>query len=109
MSAVWVVMLVVGAASLAFRLLPIVAVERIGLSPRTANGLRHAGSGAVAALVVLAVLGPGSLRPNPAVLVAVALGGFLAWRGWSMARVVLTGGAAYAVAAVAIAVSTALL
>jgi branched-subunit amino acid transport protein len=103
MSAVWVVVLVVGAASLAFRLLPVVAVERIGLSPRTANGLRHAGSGAVAALVVLAILGPGSLRPDPAVLVAVVLGGVLAWRGWSMTRVVLAGGAAYALVAVVVA------
>jgi branched-subunit amino acid transport protein len=102
MSAVWVVVLVVGAASLAFRLLPVVAVERIGLSPRTANGLRHAGSGAVAALVVLAILGPGSLRPDPAVLVAVAVGGVLAWRGWSMTRVVLAGGATYALIAVAL-------
>jgi branched-subunit amino acid transport protein len=103
MSAVWVVVLVVGAASLAFRLLPVVAVERIGLSPRTANGLRHAGSGAVAALVVLAILGPGSLRPDPAVLVAVAVGGVLAWRGWSMTRVVLAGGATYALVAVGVA------
>ena len=103
MSAVWIVVLVVGAVSLAFRLLPIVAVERIGLSPRTASGLRHAGSGAVAALAVLAILGPGSLRPDPAVLVAVAVGGFLAWRGWSMTRVVLAGGAAYALVAVAVA------
>jgi branched-subunit amino acid transport protein len=102
-SAVWVVVLVVGAASLAFRLLPIVAVERMGLSPRTANGLRHAGSGAVAALVVLAILGPGSLRPDPAVLVAVVVGGALAVRGWSMARVVLAGGAAYALVAVVVA------
>jgi|1186.fasta_scaffold450902_2 branched-subunit amino acid transport protein len=109
MSTVWIVMLVVGAAGFAFRLLPIVAVERIGLSPRTANGLRHAGSGAVAALVVLAILGPGSLRPDPAVLVAVALGGFLAWRGWSMTRVVVAGGATYALVAVAIAVGAALL
>jgi branched-subunit amino acid transport protein len=103
-SAVWVAVLVVGAVSLAFRLLPILAVERIGLSPRTQNGLRHAGSGAVATLVVLAVLGPsGSLRPQPAVLVAVAVGGVLAWRGWSMTRVVLVGGAAYAAVAVGIA------
>jgi branched-subunit amino acid transport protein len=102
-SAVWVAVLVVGAVSLAFRLLPILAVERIGLSPRTQNGLRHAGSGAVAALVVLGVLGPGSLRPQPAVLVAVALGGVLAWRGWSMTRVVLVGGAAYAAVALGIA------
>jgi branched-subunit amino acid transport protein len=97
------VVLAVGAVSLAFRWLPIVAIERIGLSPRTANGLRHAGGGAVAALVVLAVLGPGSLRPDPAVVVAVAAGGVLAWRGWSMTRVVLTGGAIYALLAVILA------
>jgi branched-subunit amino acid transport protein len=103
-SAVWVVVLAVGAISLLFRVLPIVAVERIGLSVRAADGLRHAGTGAVAALVVLGVLGPGgSLAPRPAVLVAVAVGGLLAWRGWSMTRVVLAGGCAYAVVAVALA------
>ena len=98
MSALWVVVLVVGGLTLLFRLLPVVAVQRTGLSPRAVDGLRHAGTGAVAALVVLGVLGPaGSLRPQPAFLAAVAVGGLLAWRGWSMARVVLAGGCAYAV------------
>ena len=100
MSAVWVVVLVVGAVSLAFRLLPILAVERFGLSPRASSALRHAGTGAVAALVVLAVLGPaGTVRPEPAVLVAVAAAAVAAWRGWSMTRVVLLGGCVYAMVA----------
>lgn len=100
MSAVWAAVLAVGAISLGFRLLPIIAVERIGLSPRVAGVLRHAGTGAVAALVVLAVLGRGgSLRPDPAVLAAVVAGGVAAWRGRSMGRVVLAGGCVYAVVA----------
>jgi hypothetical protein len=31
------------------------------------------------------------------------VGGFLAWRGWSMTRVVVAGGAAYALVAVVLA------
>ncbi|WP_448628747.1 AzlD domain-containing protein [Geodermatophilus sp. URMC 64] len=104
MSALWTVVLVVGALSLAFRLLPVLAVGRFGLSERTAELLRHAGTGAVAALVVLGVLGGrGSVRPDPAVLAAVVLGGVLAWRGCSTARVVVLGGCAHAVVAGAVA------
>jgi branched-subunit amino acid transport protein len=100
MSALWTVVLVVGATSLAFRLLPVLAVGRIGLSERTAVLLPHAGTGAVAALVVLGVLGPGgSPRPDPAVLAAVVLGGVLAWRGRSITRAVVLGGCAYALVA----------
>jgi len=97
--AIWISVLAVGAASLAFRLLPLIAVERVGLRARTADVLRHAGAGAIAALVALAVLRPaGAFAVDGAVLVAVLVGGVLAWRGHSMLWVVLAGGAGYALA-----------
>ena len=101
--AVWTGVLALGAASLAFRLLPLLAVERVGLRAGTAEVLRHAGTGAIAALVALAVLQPagavaGVVAVDGAVLVAVGVGGVLAWRGHSMLWVVLAGGACFAVA-----------
>jgi len=97
--AVWTAVLVVGAASLALRLLPLLAVDRLGLRQRTADILRHAGAGAIATLVVLAVLRPtAGSGIDGAVLVAVAVGGLLAWRGRSMLWVVLAGGGSFAVA-----------
>ncbi|MGY1602132.1 AzlD domain-containing protein [Geodermatophilus sp. SYSU D00815] len=97
----WTAVLVVGGLSLAFRLLPVLAVARTGLGERSAQLLRHAAAGAVAALVVPAVVGGGTGGADPAVLVAVAVGGVLAWRGRSMVRVVLAGGCAYGLVAAA--------
>jgi branched-subunit amino acid transport protein len=98
MTGVWIGVLAVGAASLAFRWIPMVAVHRVGLRPKTADLLRHAGAGAIAALVVLALLRPGGATGvDAAMLAAVAVGGVLAWRGRSMVWVVLCGGAAFAV------------
>jgi branched-subunit amino acid transport protein len=95
---VWVAVVAVGAASLAFRLLPL-AVERFGLRPRTADTLRHAGAGALTALVVLAVLGPsGGRSVDVALLLAVAVGGMLAWRRRPMLLVVVCGVATFAAA-----------
>jgi branched-subunit amino acid transport protein len=96
---IWISVLVVGALSLAFRVLPVLAVARNGVGPRTADALRHAGAGAIAALIVLAVLRPttGSHIHGTA-LFAVGVGGLLAWRGHSMLTVVLAGGGSYAVA-----------
>jgi branched-subunit amino acid transport protein len=98
MTGVWISVLVVGGASLVFRWIPMIAVHRVGLRPRTADVLRHAGAGAIAALVVLAVLRPGGATGvDAAMLIAVALGGVLAWFGRSMVWVVLGGGAAFAI------------
>lgn len=100
MTGVWIGVLLVGAASLAFRWVPMIAVSRGGLRPRTMDALRHAGAGAIAALVVFAVLPPGGgTGVDAALLAAVVLGGALAWRGRSIVWVVLCGGAAFAVVA----------
>jgi branched-subunit amino acid transport protein len=97
--AIWIGVVAVGVLSLGFRLAPLLAVERVGLRARTAETLRHAGAGAIAALVALAVLRPGGgLAVDGAVLLAVLVGGLLAWRGRSMVWVVLAGGGSFAVA-----------
>lgn len=96
---IWIAVLAVGLLSLAFRLGPVLAVARVGLRPGTAAILRHAGAGAIAALVALAVLRPaGEGAVDWAVLFAVGIGGLLAWRGHSMIRVILAGGGAFALA-----------
>jgi len=92
---VWTGVLVVGAASLAFRLVPLLVVERSGMRARTADGFRHAGAGAVTALVVLGLLGAVRSGSGPAVAAAIVLGAVVAWHGHSMARVVLVGGCCY--------------
>ena len=101
---IWIGVLAVGALSLAFRLLPVLAVARKGVRPGTANALRHASAGAIAALIVLAVLRPTTASGiDGTVLLALGVGGLLAWRGHSMLRVVLAGGGSYAVATAVVA------
>ena len=46
--------------------------------------------------MVLAVLGGSGSGPDGAVMLAVAVGALVAWRGLSMTRAVLAGGCAYA-------------
>ncbi|HEX6887918.1 MAG TPA: AzlD domain-containing protein [Candidatus Nanopelagicales bacterium] len=89
----WGVVAVVGAVSLAVRALPLVRTDAGWLGPRAEQALRHAGIGAMAALLVGALLpGPAGLAgPQLGLLVAVAVGGVLAWRGRSMIVVVAAG------------------
>ena len=94
--AVWIAVLAVGAVTLAVRLLPFLVVERFALPVWAGDTLRHAGTGAITALIVLAALGGRGAGPHAAVLLTVAVGVLLAWRGWSMIRVVLAGACAYA-------------
>ena len=96
----WIPVLAAGAISLAFRWLPVVTFARSSLRPRTAEALRHAGAGAITALVVLSLLGSPGRWVHWPVLAAVAAGGLLALRGRSMALSVLAGACAYAVVTV---------
>jgi branched-subunit amino acid transport protein len=99
----WVVVLAVGAASLAIRALPLMASEAIHLGPKAAAALRHAGIGAMTALLVTALVAHRgtSTHPDVAILAGVGIGAALAWRGWSMMRVVVVGAACYAAVTVA--------
>jgi branched-subunit amino acid transport protein len=89
----WWAVLLSGAAAYACRLLPLLGADRVRLGPRAAAGLRHAGVGALTALVVLAVLPAGAAGPPLPLLAGVAVGALLALRGWSMVWLVLAGGA----------------
>jgi branched-subunit amino acid transport protein len=97
----WIAVLLAGTISLAFRALPVLAVQRTGMRPATAEALRHAGTGAVTGLVVLAVMHPvGVPGIDGTVLLAVVVAALLTWRGRSMAVAVFTGGAVYTLAVV---------
>jgi branched-subunit amino acid transport protein len=102
---VWLGVLAVAAASFAVRVLPFLAVQRFALPARAADALRHAGTGALTALVVLAVVGRPGPGPGTAVVApAVAVAGLAAWRGWSTTRALLAGGAVYALGLAVVAV-----
>jgi branched-subunit amino acid transport protein len=92
----WPAVLLAGAITLALRALPVLTVGESGLSPRTTDALRHAATGAVTALVVLAVLHPApSSGIDAAVLLAVLVAALVTWCGRGMLVAVVAGGLAY--------------
>jgi len=92
----WIVVLAVGLGSYVFRVGPLFALQRLTLSPRVERVIRHAGTAAITALIVVA--GRQSATGGSAVptVLALAAGIGLAWRGASMARILVVGGALYA-------------
>jgi branched-subunit amino acid transport protein len=101
-SGLWLAVVVAGAGSYLMRVLPFLLGERVELSPRTQDLLRHAGMGGITALLVLGVLGattpgePASLVP---VLAALAVSCACALVGRSMGLTVAAGAAVYGVLA----------
>jgi len=96
----WIAVLVAGLGSYAFRMGPLLLGNRLRLSERSQDILRHAGMGGIAALLASSILGfgpQGGAGAIVAVLVAVVAAGLVAWRGRSMTVVVLAGSALYAV------------
>jgi len=96
----WIAVLAVGLGSYAFRLAPLLLGSRLQLRQRPQDILRHAGMGGMAALLVSSVVGfgaSGSLAAIASAGAATAIAAVVAWRGRSMAVVVLAGGAVYAV------------
>ena len=76
------------------------ALTPLQLRQRPQDILRHAGMGGMAALLVSSVVGfgaSGSLAAIASAGAATAIAAVVAWRGRSMAVVVLAGGAVYAV------------
>lgn len=94
----WYAVLMVGAASYVFRLLPWVLLERVQIDNRVETGLRYAGVGAMAALLVGSLTeahdASGSLLPLVAALGVAAV---LTWRDRSALLVVVTGLATFLV------------
>ena len=99
----WIAVVVAGLGSYVLRVLPFLAGNRVHLSERAQAGLRHAGMGAITALLVLgvvAVLRPGSglaVAPVVAALVAATICAVL---GRTMLTTVVIGAVTYTAALV---------
>jgi branched-subunit amino acid transport protein len=93
---VWIAVLAVGLISFTLRIVPFLLTERIPMSPEVENGLRHAGVGAVAALLIGSVTSPGLSGQLLPTLVALSVAFVLAWAGRSMAIVLAAGAASFA-------------
>lgn len=91
----WAAMLLTGAGSYLFRVLPLLVLPRVTLPPRVYHAVRHAGVAAIAALLVSSLTGgaaSGDLGPT---LVAVATASVVAARGAAMLRAVSLAGLSY--------------
>jgi branched-subunit amino acid transport protein len=98
----WIVVLTVGVGSYLFRVGPLLAIQRMTLPPRAERVIRHAGTAAITALIVVAgkqSAAGGSVLPT---ILALAAGIGLACRGAAMTRILVVGGALYAGVAVGI-------
>ena len=97
---IWIAVVVAGLGSYLLRVLPFLAGDRVHLSERAQAGLRHAGMGAITALLVLGVvtvLRPGSglaVMPVVAALVAATV---CALKRRTMLTTVVIGAATYGV------------
>lgn len=101
---IWFAVLAAGLGSYLLRVLPLLLGDRLHLSPRAEEGLRHAGMGGMTALLVLgvlAVLQPASGLPVLPTLVALCVASACAALGRSMLTTVVAGAGAYGVALLA--------
>lgn len=95
---VWIAVLAVGLFSYTLRIIPFVLAERVPMSPGVETGVRHAGIGAIAALLIGSVTSPSLAGDVVPTLVALAVASLLAWTGRSLALVLAAGAVAFAVA-----------
>ncbi len=91
----WVVVLAVGAGSFAFRLGPLLLLQRLSLTPRADGVIRHAGIAAITALIVVSTKSSATGTAVIPTVLGVAAGVVLAVRGASMLRLVVSGGGVY--------------
>jgi len=98
----WLVMLAVGAGSLALRVGPLLALRSAHLSPRADRSIRHAGLAAVAALAAGSAQHAATGSSTLPTLLALAAGGVLTVRGASLLRVVVVGTTVFAAATLAL-------
>lgn len=95
---VWIAVLAVGLVSFTLRVVPFLLAERVPMTPGFEDGLRHAGMGAVAALLVGSVTSPALAGDVPATVVALAVASLLVFLGRSMTLAVTAGALVFAVA-----------
>jgi branched-subunit amino acid transport protein len=94
----WVVIIAVGLGSFVLRLSPLLVLQRVSLTDRGDRAIRHAGTAAITALIVVSTKhgATGSVAVPTVLAVAVAV--VLAARGASMLRLLAVGGGIYACA-----------
>ena len=98
----WVVILAAGVGSYAFRVGPQLLFERTALSARGDQLIRHASTAALSALIVVSTKQSATGNALVPTLLAVAVAAVLAARGGSMLRLLVCGGAVYALATIVI-------
>jgi branched-subunit amino acid transport protein len=89
-------MVLVGLGSYAFRVVPLVTLPKLTVSPRLERSMRHATTAAITALIVGSLAGARSSADLGASIVAVAVGLAVAMRGGPLLRGVAGGIGAYA-------------
>ena len=99
----WIVMIAVGVGSYLFRLGPLLLLRRVALSDRADQLIRHAGTAAITALIVLSTKQSATGSAAVPALLAVSVAAVLAARRASMLRLLAIGGAIYAGSLVAVA------
>ena len=99
----WIVMVAIGAGSYLFRVGPLLALQRVSLSDRTDGLIRHAGTAAITALIVLSTKQSATGSAAIPTVLAVSCAAVLAARRASMLRLLTIGSAIYAGSLIAIA------
>ena len=92
----WVVILAVGAGSYAFRLVPVLALQKVTMSERGERFIRHAGIAAITALIATSVKQDATGSALAPTLLAMMAAVVLAARGASMMLLLACGGGIYA-------------
>jgi len=102
----WIVILAVGLGSYALRVGPQLLFERTSLSASGDRLIRHAGTAALTALVVVSTKQSASGNALVPTLLAVAVAVVLAARGGSMVRLLACGAGVYALSTIVIGLLT---
>jgi branched-subunit amino acid transport protein AzlD len=96
----WLVIMAVAVGSFVFRLAPLLLLEKSSPRPGVDRAIRDAGSAAITTLIVVSTVRASAGGTALPAMAAVGVGAVLAARRTPMLRILLAGGAVYAVAAV---------
>ena len=99
----WIVMVAVGVGSYLFRVGPLLVLQRVSLSDRADQLIRHAGTAAITGLIVLSTKQSATGSAAVPTVLAVTVAAVLAARRASMLRLLTIGGAIYAGSLIAMA------
>ena len=96
-------MIAVGVGSYLFRVGPLLVLQRVSLSDRADQLIRHAGTAAITALIVVSTKQSATGNAAVPTVLAVGCAALLAARRASMLRLLTIGGAIYAGSLIAMA------